>query len=240
MRHPVMGTCPRARRASGSRRRTCTSSGAPARGSSPAQRGKEGGVFVQVSLPPAPFTHLGERDAVPQRNRHRNGQALPVVPVVEGGQPVAARIGGRERQRLRGAALPPHRADANVLADAERSAWELDEERDRRVKVAVSVAPEANRRHGAIEVFPAARCAKHEVGVAGLECSPRIEMSAGTAREHGADARPAEGIANGHRDVGKRGPGCESHSGLPVRRGRRLSRSHRALRSASGSSRRSR
>lgn len=227
-------------RASGSRRRTCTSPEAPARTSSSAQCGKEGVIPVQVSFPPAPITHFGERDAVSQRNRHRNCKALSVVPVIEGRQPIAAGVGGRERQRLRGAPGPPHRTDADVLTDAERPSWELDEERNDGVNVPVSVAHEANRRHGAIEIFPAARRAKHEVRVAGQVGTPRIQMSAGPPREHGADTRPAKDIAHAHRNVGQRGPGRELHSGLPPRRGRRLNRSHRVRRSASGSSRRSR
>ena len=208
--------------------------------SSPAQRVKEGAVSFQVSLPPAPGAHPGERDAMPQRNRHRHGQALPVVPMIEGGQSIPAGVGGRQCQRLRGAPRPPHRSDAKVLTNAERPAGELDEEGNVRVNVAVSVTLEADRGESAIEVRPAARRAEHEVCVAGQVRPPRVQMGARPAREHRADARPPKGIAHGHRDVGKRGSGREPHSGLPARRGRRLSRSDRARMSASGSSRRSR
>src|SRR5215831_12407290 len=81
-----------------------------------------------VPLAATPLSNPFHDHWMARRDRDRRRERLPIPPVVEGGEPISARVRGGEREGPGSAANPPDGADIEILADAQRSSREFDDE----------------------------------------------------------------------------------------------------------------
>ena len=103
------------------------------------------------------------------------------------------------------------------------------------MNVAVALAAKANGRHCTVQAGLGHRPDRDEVHVTRLIRAPGVEARAGAAREDRPDPVPPESISHRDRDGGEARSGADPHSGLPVRRGRRLRAALRSRSPLSGS-----
>ena len=197
-------------------------------------------MSTHKTLTAAPVPDLAETDTVARRDRHRNREALSIIPVVEGGEPVPACVGRREGQGSGGSSTPPHWSNLEVLPDAEWTARELHEERDQRVDVPIPIALKAEAGKGTVKDFRWRRSRQHEVHIDRLVRATRVEAGAGPAGENTADSSAPQGIADRHGNLRERRFRAQLHSGLPARRGLRRRVPARSRSPPSGSRSRSR
>lgn len=115
------------------------------------QLGNKYAVSISVALAKAPLLDRRESNPVVHRDRHSDAQALPVIPMIVGSEPVTARVGRRQGKRSRPALALPHRTDLEVFTDAQRPPRKLHVERQLRVYPMVAVPLESERVQGPIK-----------------------------------------------------------------------------------------
>lgn len=196
---------------------------------------EEDSVALKVPFASTPFQNLAESHPIAYGDRYRCRKALPVVPMKKSREPIPAGVGCRECQSLCRAAAPQDWPDLEIIPDSEGPAWELDEEENEPMNVAVALALEAKRRESAVQIFRRAWPNEHEVRVERLVLPARVQIRTSPAGEHGSNPGPPQGIADPDSHVGQRGSCAELQRGLPDRRGRRRRPAARVRRSTSDS-----
>ncbi len=176
----------------------------------------------------------------PLRDQHRYRQALPVAPVIEGGESIAAGVGGRERER--GACTPPdsNRRNPIVAPDSQRSWGELDVERRGRVDVAVGFSSEPQSGQRGVELCLPNVPLDDEVHVLGNAAAARVQTRTGATGQNRPHSSAGQRDADGERYVAQCRATRQFHNGFPERRGRRRSVSARRLSSPAASASRAR
>ena len=188
----------------------------------------------------APCSDLSDVDSPTSRDPNRDVEALPVVPVVEAGEAISARVGRRKHQQP-----PSHREDFDrfdsiVAADSQGPGRKLDIVASKRVKVLCLPSHESDRSHRFVQMSLSSRALKDEVEVDRLIHAGGVDGGASPSRQDSAQAFLFEGCRDRGRHSSGAGAASYVHSVLPVRLGRLLRRAMRSRRSSSGSVKRPR
>lgn len=169
---------------------------------------------------------------------NREPKGLPVIPVVEGGQTVPARVRRREPE-CRCLTRKLDGMDGEVVAYREGARRELDEEGHFGMDVAVATPLEPQLAQRLVKGALPDVALQDEIRVL-RDVRSGVDSHARAAGEHGSYPALGQVGSNGKRDVLQRGIAGQGHSGLPARRGRRLSAAVRSRRSRSASANRER
>lgn len=181
-------------------------------------------------------------EPVPKRDFYGGGEALPIGPVVERGEPIPAGIGCRKRPDSRALRAQPesNRSDLEVASDTERACRKLDEEASLPVKVLIASSFEPDARHRLVDSRLRWRGLNKEVEVFRLVDPARVDGRAGASRQDRPDAGLLQSLRNLSSDRGETRPRGQSQSRFPVLRGLRRSSPTRPRSRSSASVRRSR
>jgi|SRR5687767_778931 len=202
----------------------------------------ESAKSLRRPLAHAPVADLLHLQPVPKGDFDSGAEALPIGPVIEGGQPIPAGIGRRERPDARAVWAQPDsdRPHVEITSDAERSSRKLDEEARLPVKVLIVASFEPDARHGSVDLRLRRSGLNEEVEVFRLVDAARVDRRAGPSRQDRPDARLLESFRNRPSDRGKSRLRTQSQRRFPVLRGLRRSSPTRLRRSSSASASRSR
>lgn len=103
-----------------------------------------------------------------KRDRDRGLEALAILPVVEGREGIAARVGRGQQDDTHTADRQVDWPDGDVFTYGQRASRKLNEEAAVRVLVVIDAAVEAGTSHGGVKRAPRGRSPKNEVEVLGL------------------------------------------------------------------------
>ena len=146
----------------------------------------------------APGSNLLEVDCVSTGNLNRGTQALSVAPVVEGSEPVAARVCGGECPNpfLSRFQPLPNWLDGEITSDPEWAGRELHEEWSARMKVKITASPESGFRHRVVQSLLSRSRLEDVIQVLRLILARSVNRCAGAAGQYGADSGVFQCIGN--------------------------------------------
>lgn len=153
---------------------------------SPRQLADELPVPFGCAFPRTPARDFPHVDTVPEGDEHRHIEALPVGPVKERGESIAAGVRGRKSpdRSARGGDSLENRLDREVAADPERAWRKLDEERRPRMEILIVAPKETDTRHRLVESRRRRRRLKDEIEILGRVFSRCVNRGTRASRQH--------------------------------------------------------
>lgn len=151
-----------------------------------------------------------------RRDFDRYTEALSIVPVVEGGQPVATGIGGRKGKGKTFGCVELDGVEIQIPSYRERTAREFHPQWRARMKITIPFAREPDSRHGSIEIGHLDSALQDEIEIGRKIATTRVDAGAGAARQDGVDAGLRQRTANGQGDIQNWRSFRDFHKGLPI------------------------